>query len=1087
MSVDGPAVRMQRRAYRLQWIALIVALVLLGAQILFDLTEARDRIETEARSRLENHSLIVAEELERRLLAMNVVLDKLRDTLPRQRSEPNGQAIVTDQLGTLTQALEGVRGLAYFDAGGTVLASNLNQLVGQNFARRDYFRTVLKNPDPDKLYVNEPFVTSLGAYTMLLARMVKGTRGEFAGLVTVAIDRDSIVSLLHSIHAGHETTLSVVHGSGKILVLMPGNAETPAELSVNVPGSLFQRHMASGQPASLMTGIAYAPGGERLMSMRTLQPEKLHMSSSLAIGADLGLDELFAPWKRQATTRILLFLLVAAGSTLLLFQYQRRQKAFDQQIQKKSEENQRTLLTLQSFIDHIPGTACLKDADSRTLMANRGFRTLLAMDPDSMIGKTSLELFPGEFGQKITDNDQKVLTGGGTVAVEESFNGRDYETTKFVVDDGRGNRQLGSITQDITPRKQGERKLKAQLAQLSELNQQLTTAEEDMRRLSAAVEQSPASIVITDLDVRIIYVNEAFTKASGYTAAEVIGQNPRILQSGQTPWETYRDMWPTLRAGKAWRGEFINRRKDGSPYFELATISPVRDNTGAITHYVATKEDITERRRTEAELLAHRRHLESLVEQRTGELAAAKEKADAANRAKSEFLANMSHEIRTPMNAIIGLNYLLRQSPLQPEQHEKLLKISAAAEHLLKIINDILDLSKIEAGKILLEHYAFSPAEVLQNVGAMIRDRATSKGLVLHIDASGLPERALGDVTRLRQVLLNFASNAVKFTTNGSISLAGELLDNQGETMTCRFTVTDTGIGIRAEDTSRLFNAFEQLDSSTTRRFGGTGLGLAIARHLAELMGGEVGVESTPGVGSRFWITARLGAAKEDDMPAPENGLPGQLQGRVLVVEDERINRDIAVELLTGFGLQVVTAENGILAVDRYKQANFDLVLMDIQMPELNGLDATRQIRALDNGASVPIIALTANAFKADEESCTEAGMTDFLAKPVFPDALHVMLKKYLPAKDSSPHLATPTIDDETAGKTSADALLNKIDALGELLGTGDIEATRHFNHLKADLKRLFPSEYEQLRQQIATFNFDAATTLIERIKKQLA
>jgi hypothetical protein len=622
---------------------------------------------------------------------------------------------------------------------------------------------------------------------------------------------------------------------------------------------------------------------------------------------------------------------------------------------------------------------------------------------------------------------------------------------------------------------------------LRELNGQLANAEEGMRRLTAAVEQSPASIVITDLDARIIFVNEAFTQASGYTAAEVIGQNPRILQSGETPWETYRDMWPTLRAGKTWRGEFINRRKDGSHYLELATISPVRDNAGAVTHYVAAKEDITKRRQTEAELLAHRRHLESLVEQRTSELAAAKEKADAANRAKSEFLANMSHEIRTPMNAIIGLNYLLRQSPLKPDQHEKLLKVSAAAEHLLQIINDILDLSKIEAGKVLLENYAFSPAEVLQNVGAMIRDRVTSKGLALHIDASRLPERALGDVTRLRQVLLNFASNAVKFTKTGSISLTGELLASQGETMTCRFTVTDTGIGIRPEDTSRLFNAFEQLDSSTTRRFGGTGLGLAIARHLAELMGGEVGVESTPGIGSRFWITARLGAAKDDDTPAPGNGPPGQLQGRVLVVEDERINRDIAVELLTGFGLQVDTATNGILAVDRYKQSNFDLVLMDIQMPELNGLDATRQIRALDNGAAVPIIALTANAFKADQERCTEAGMTDFLAKPVFPDALHVMLKKYLPEKDSSPRLAPPPNDDEATEKAGPQALLSQINALAELLGTGDIEATRHFNHLKADLKRLFPTEYEQLRQQIATFNFDAATALIERIKKQLA
>ena len=264
------------------------------------------------------------------------------------------------------------------------------------------------------------------------------------------------------------------------------------------------------------------------------------------------------------------------------------------------------------------------------------------------------------------------------------------------------------------------------MSQLRQVNQQLQTAEEGLRRLSAAVEQSPVSIVITDLDANIIFVNEAFTKASGYTAQEAIGQNPRILQSGETAPETYLDMWPTLLAGNVWRGEFQNRRKDGSSYLEQATISPVRDHNGQTTHYVAAKEDITERRRDELELHAHRRHLENMVAQRTYELATAKEKADAANRAKSEFLANMSHEIRTPMNAIIGLNYLLRQTPLQPDQLEKLLKVSAAAEHLLQIINDILDLSKIEAGKILMENYAFSPSELVQNVGTMIRDKAAA-------------------------------------------------------------------------------------------------------------------------------------------------------------------------------------------------------------------------------------------------------------------------------------------------------------------------------------------------------------------------
>jgi PAS domain S-box-containing protein len=919
--------------------------------------------------------------------------------------------------------------------------------------------------------------------------MVAGPRGEFAGIVTATIDNESIGSLLHSIHAGGETTLSVVHGSGKMMALVPEQQKATPGLSVNVPGSLFMRHLASGQSASLLTGTSYALGSERLMSMRTLQPETLHMTAPLVIGAARDLAEVFAPWRTQAVTRVFLLSMLAFGSSLLLFLHQRRQKIFDREIQQKGEENQRALLTFQRFIDHIPGTAYLKDAESRTLMANRGFQTLLGIDPADMIGKTSRELFPGEFGQKIFDDDRKVLESGSTIVIEESFNGRDYETTKFAVDDGSGHRQLGGMTMDITLRKQSERKLKSQLKQLRELNHQLQTAEEGLRRLSTAVEQSPASIVITDLDAKIIFVNEAFTQASGYTAAEAVGKNPRILHSGETAPETYRDMWPTLLAGKVWRGEFVNQRKDGSHYLELATISPVRDNNGQITHYVAAKEDITERRRNEAELEKHRRHLEQLVEQRTSELAAAKEKADAANRAKSEFLANMSHEIRTPMNAIIGLNYLLRQSPLQPEQLEKLIKVSAAAEHLLQIINDILDLSKIEAGKLILENHTFSPAEVLRNIGEMIRDRATSKGLHLHVDTDRLPEHALGDVTRLRQVLLNFAANALKFTQSGSISLSGELLHREEDEIICRFSVSDTGIGIRPEDTARLFNAFEQLDSSTTRRFGGTGLGLAIARHLAKLMGGEVGVESTLGVGSRFWITARLGIAHTDEVLAPvaDDRLNLQLKGRILVVEDEPINRDIAVELLTGIGLEVVTAENGLIAVDRYKRANFDLVLMDIQMPVLNGLDATRQIRALENGASTPIVALTANAFSADREHCLDAGMTDFLAKPVYPDALYALLAKYLTATDPAPRSAPLRQQNEAEEQPGAALLLEKIDVLAELLRTGNIEATHRFNQLQNDLRRICPVECEQLRHQIAIFNFDATPALIERIKKQLA
>jgi PAS domain S-box-containing protein len=593
-----------------------------------------------------------------------------------------------------------------------------------------------------------------------------------------------------------------------------------------------------------------------------------------------------------------------------------------------------------------------------------------------------------------------------TAAVAQGDLARRVSTTNVPSELGLLNTRFNEMTTSLQERddqsKTDRRAIEMLNQQLSEQVDALKVAEAGLHRLSTAVEQSPTSIVITDLQGSIVFVNEAFSVSSGYSRAEVIGKNPRVLHSGQTNPETYKNLWSTLSCGQLWRGEFINQRKDGSLYLELASISPVRDTNGEITHYVAVKEDITDRRRDEAELLEHREHLEKLVELRTNELAIAKEKADAANRAKSEFLANMSHEIRTPMNAIIGLNYLLKQTPLLPNQIDKLNKSSTAAEHLLEIINNILDLAKIEAGKLVLENALFSPADVLQSIAVLIRDQAARKGLTLEIKPNGLPRHVYGDATRLRQVLLNFAGNAIKFTEHGLISLTGEQLSSDGKQVLCRFTVTDTGVGISQGDTARLFHAFEQLDGSTTRKYGGTGLGLAIARQLAELMGGEVGVDSTPGVGSRFWITARLGIAENDSNLGAE--LPvwdeTQLKGRVLFVEDEPINREIGQDLLAAAGLDVVVAENGLVAVNCYKQSNFDLVLMDVQMPILDGLDATRQIRALPNGATIPIVALTANVFAADRQQCTDAGMSDFLPKPVDPDALYALLAKYLPVAD---------------------------------------------------------------------------------------
>jgi len=390
--------------------------------------------------------------------------------------------------------------------------------------------------------------------------------------------------------------------------------------------------------------------------------------------------------------------------------------------------------------------------------------------------------------------------------------------------------------------------------------------EEQLRKLSMAVEQSPGSIVITDLNGNIEYVNEAFVRITGWQRNEVMGQNPRVLKSDLTPAATYDAMWATLTEGHIWSGEFINRRKDGSVYNELARIAPIRQPDGQITHYLATKEDITELKRVQTELELHRDHLEELVAKRAAQITELNtqlqqraEEAEAATQAKSQFLANMSHEIRTPMNSIIGLSHLALGTELTTQQRDYLQKIKGASEHLLAIINEILDFSKIEAGKLHIEQTPFELNHLIQEVTDLIDQRAKAKNLMLQVEiGEQIPQQLIGDPLRLKQILLNYASNAIKFTDTGHITLRVTMPHMNTEAVQLRFSVQDTGIGLTVEQQQHLFQSFQQADASTTRKYGGTGLGLAISQRLAELMGGEVGVESIYGQGSIFWFTILL-------------------------------------------------------------------------------------------------------------------------------------------------------------------------------------------------------------------------------------
>jgi PAS domain S-box-containing protein len=576
------------------------------------------------------------------------------------------------------------------------------------------------------------------------------------------------------------------------------------------------------------------------------------------------------------------------------------------------------------------------------------------------------------------------------------------------VHDQATGRLLSVVTSfvDVTRRRRLEQDLQASrdaleqrvAARTIELQFAHDALQEALRFNRTVIDAIPGHVSYWDTNRTCRFANAGYAQRFGRTPENILG-----CHEAQVLGAAYPSVQPLMDA--AMRGETQHYLRElttpeGRQALYRVLLAPNRDERGAVHGVLVVSFDITDLK-----------NAEQALRDSNAQLAIACDRAEAASRAKSAFLANMSHEIRTPMNAVLGMAYLMKRDALEPRQRDRLGKIDDAAQHLLRILNDVLDLSKIEAGKLELEQRPFALRASVRSAVEMLSSSARRKGLAFTLDLAGLPETVHGDATRVSQMLLNIVSNAVKFTEQGAVTVRGQTLQDTPRRVRVQFEVEDTGVGIPPERLAGIFESFEQADTSTTRRFGGTGLGLALTRQLAQAMGGEVAVVSTPDVGSRFTVTAWFdkpqagrvrpaGTAPQRDEQDLQQWLAllRELHGgrRVLLAEDNPINQEVARELLQLAGLQVDVAPDGAQAIAMASQGDYAVVLMDMQMPGTDGLQAARTLRA--QGYPVPIVAMTAHAMAEDRAASLDAGMADHLTKPVSPLALYQTLLRWMPA-----------------------------------------------------------------------------------------